>query len=132
MVQWTQHILQKWANMWLILFQRLTLYSKTLPVTYKFLRLINLFSNTIFNMYTRKYKVILGEKISITSHHCYNMHYCTSMYWCYGSKICSQYSQKFLQQKPKKIALQRHYICLTDSNHGYDLDKLDVKTKLSV
>ena len=84
MVQWTQHIIPKWSNIWLHLSQRSTLCKKIQHVAEKLVWLLKWFQIEASKMYARKEKLVL-KKTAATSHSYSNTHHCTSMYWCYGS-----------------------------------------------
>ena len=75
MVPQTQQILLLWDTMLLIFSRGTTLYSKTLKTMEKLLQL----ENSLFDLYARKDKLVLGKKIAATSHSCSNTHYFTSM-----------------------------------------------------
>ena len=75
-------------------------------------------------MYERKYKVLLGEKISETKHSYSDTHSCTSVSRCFLVKYVQDILRSFCNKNQAHQVLQRYYVCITDSDHDYILDEI--------
>ena len=68
--------------------------------------------------------MVLGKTTTIKQYHCYNTNNCTSIYVCNGRNLVKQIANSVCNINQAHNSLNRHPICLKDSDHDYILDEI--------